>query len=292
MNKHHKIQWTLGVAAALCAAPAAWAITPPGTPPTFYCDADRPANADTVEAQLNTRAVSATDPDRGNQPRWEYASQTYSNPGSAAAPDPLATGLTWNFFTGHEIDRYLGFAPQPGRDFPSYPGLYVGHYPAAGTPQLLQFHTHYFRYRFDLAPTVDPATYQLTLPAGLFTAGLPNLRADDNVVGVYLNGKRIYGVSTLTSALVLGGGATADEQWKTGANELTFAVQNTSVGGAVWLGIQSAQQTTCNVRAVPVTPVTPTTPGNVTAVPTLGGAGLGLLGGLLGAAAVWRRRRK
>ena len=112
------------------------------------------------------------------------------------------------------------------------------------------------------------------------------------MVGVYLNGKRIYGVSTLTSALVLGGGATADEQWKTGANELTFAVQNTSVGGAVWLGIQSAQQTTCNVRAVPVTPVTPTTPGNVTAVPTLGGAGLGLLGGLLGAAAVWRRRRK
>lgn len=294
MSKHHKIQWTLGVAAALCAAPAAWAITPPGTPPTFYCDADRPANADTVEAQLNTRALggSATDADRGNQPRWEYASETLSNPSSQAAPDPLPAGMTWNFFTGHEIDRFLTIASQPGRDFPSYPGLYMGHYPAVGTPQLQQFHTHYFRYRFDLAPTVDPATYQLTLPARLFATGLPNLRADDIVVGVYLNGKRIYGVHTLTSALVLGGGATADEQWKTGANELTFAVQNTSVGGAVWLGIQSAQQTTCNVRAVPVTPVTPTTPGNVTAVPTLGGAGLGLLGGLLGAAAVWRRRRK
>lgn len=290
MNKPHKNPWALGVAAALCAAPAAWAITPPGTPPTFYCDADRPADADTVQAQLNTRALngSATDADRGNQPRWEYASQTLHHPGPEAAPDPLPAALTWSFFTGRELDRYRTVAPQPGRDYPSYPGLYVGHYPAAGTPQLEQFHTHYLRYRFNLAPTVDPATYQITLPAGLFAPGLTNLRADDNVVGVYLNGKRIYGVNALTSALVLGGGATADEQWKTGANELVFAVKNTSVGGAVWLGIQSAQQSVCNVRAVPVPPVTP---GNVTAVPTLGGAGLGLLGGLLGAAAVWRRRR-
>ena len=38
-----KTMVALGALTGLLAAAPATAITPPGTPPTFYCDADRPA---------------------------------------------------------------------------------------------------------------------------------------------------------------------------------------------------------------------------------------------------------
>ena len=111
MKKPRKIQCALGAFAALCAAPAAWAITPPGTPPTFYCDADRPANADTVEAQLNTRAVSASEADRGNQPRWEAAigASGFPNP----LPSTVPSNLTFGYLSGTEIANYVGGLSAP-----------------------------------------------------------------------------------------------------------------------------------------------------------------------------------
>ena len=70
----------LGALAGLFVAAPASAVKPPGTPPTFYCDANRPTDADTVENQLNTRAKddSPTDADRGNQPRWERATASFA----------------------------------------------------------------------------------------------------------------------------------------------------------------------------------------------------------------------
>ena len=127
------------------AAPAS-AITPSGTPPTFYCDANRPANADTVEAQLNTRAKngSAIDADRGNQPRWERATASFAL--QSTGSDPLPSTLTWAFFNGHEIDRYLTFSPPHA----NYPGIFIGSYLPAGQPQLPANHLYYMRYRFKL----------------------------------------------------------------------------------------------------------------------------------------------
>ena len=262
--------FVLGIVAGLLAA-SAGAVTPAGTPPTFYCDANRPAGADTVENQLNTRAKndSPTNPDRGNQPRWERVTTSFA--GLTPGPDPLPSSMSWAFFTGHEMDRYqiLGL-PQ----YLNYPGIYVGSYPPAAQPQLPANHLYYFRYRFKLDASVNPATYKLQLPAGA-------VRADDHVRGIYLNGKRIHD-SLPVGAITLGGGAMADEQWKAGENELAFAVYDTG-GGAVWLGVQSAVQSQCD--RIPIS--TAATP-----VPTLEGWSLGLLGGLLGGAAFWRRRKR
>ena len=262
----------LGALAGLFVAAPASAITPPGTPPTFYCDANRPANADTVENQLNTLAKnsSPTDPDRGNQPRWERVTTSFA--GVTPGPDPLPSSMSWAFFTGHEMDRYqtLGL-PQ----YLNYPGIYVGSYPPAAQPQLPANHLYYLRYRFKLDASVNPATYKLQLPAGA-------VRADDHVRGIYLNGKRMH-ASLPGGAITLGGGATADEQWKAGENELAFAVYDTG-GGAIWLGVQSATQSQCDRISTPAATATP--------VPTLEGWSLGLLGGLLGGAAAWRRRKK
>ena len=260
----------LGALAGLFVAAPASAITPPGTPPTFYCDANRPANADTVEAQLNTRAKngSATDADRGNQPRWERVTASFA--GVTPGPDPLPSAMSWAFFTGHELDRYTVNFPHP-HPYSSYPCIYVGSYPSSTLPAN---HLYYFRYRFKLDASVNPATYKLQLPAGA-------VRADDHVRGIYLNGKRMH-ASLPGGVITLGGGATVDEQWKTGENELAFAVYDTG-GGAVWLGVQSAVQSQCD--RIPIS--TAATP-----VPTLEGWSLAALGGLLGGAAAWRRRKK
>ena len=261
----------LGALAGLFVAAPASAITPPGTPPTFYCDANRPANADTVENQLNTLAKnsSPTDPDRGNQPRWERVTTSFA--GVTPGPDPLPSSMSWAFFTGHEIDRYTVNFPHP-HPYSSYPGIYVGSYPSSTLPAN---HLYYLRYRFKLDASVNPATYKLQLPAGA-------VRADDHVRGIYLNGKRIH-ASLPSGAITLGGGTTADEQWKAGENELAFAVYDTG-GGAIWLGVQSATQSQCDRISTPAATATP--------VPTLEGWSLGLLGGLLGGAAAWRRRKK
>ena len=265
----------LGALAGLFVAAPASAITPPGTPPTFYCDANRPANADTVEAQLNTRAKngSATDADRGNQPRWERATASFAL--QSTGSDPLPSTLTWAFFNGHVIDRYLTFSPPHA----NYPGIFIGSYLPAAQPQLPANHLYYMRYRFKLDATVNPATYQLQFPA--IGHGQTNLRADDRVVGVYLNGKRM--MVTPAGDFTLGGGAHVNEQWKTGENELAFAVYDTG-GGGMWLGVQSVTQSVCDWRPAPAAAATP--------VPTLEGWSLAALGGLLGGAAAWRRRKK
>ena len=261
----------LGALAGLFVAAPASAITPPGTPPTFYCNANRPADADTVENQLNTRAKDddPTDADRGNQPRWERATASFAF--QSTGSDPLPSTLTWAFFNGHELDRYTVNFPHP-HPYSFYPGIYVGSYPSSTLPPN---HLYYLRYRFKLDASVNPAPYKLQLPAGA-------VRADDHVRGIYLNGKRMH-ASLPGGAITLGGGATADEQWKAGENELAFAVYDTG-GGAVWLGVQSAVQSQCDRISTPAATATP--------VPTLEGWSLGLLGGLLGGAAAWRRRKK
>ena len=260
----------LGALAGLFVAAPASAVTPAGTPPTFYCDANRPTDADTVENQLNTRAKddSPTDADRGNQPRWERATASFAL--QSTGSDPLPSTLTWAFFNGHELDRYRVNFP-PSHPYSSYPGIYVGSYPPSTPPAN---HLYYLRYRFKLDASVNPATYKLQLPAG-------DVRADDHVRGIYLNGKRIH-ASLPSGAITLGGGATADEQWKAGENELAFAVYDDG-GGAIWLGVQSATQSQCD--RIPIS--TAATP-----VPTLEGWSLAALGGLLGGAAAWRRRKK
>ena len=52
----------------------------------------------------------------------------------------------------------------------------------------------------------------------------------------------------------------------------------------MWLGVQSVTQSVCNWRPAPAAAATP--------VPTLEGWSLAALGGLLGGAAAWRRRKK
>ena len=245
----------VAVAVLMCVASAAQAITPAGTPPTFYCSANRPVDADTVEAQLNTVAVSATD--RGNQPRWEYA--TPSSPGVSAGPDPLPTPAAgWVAFAGTELSGYFGGLSSTT----SLNG--IGFYPAqAGAVDNTM---RYFRYRFVLDPTVDPTTYVLSIPGYV---------ADDAVRGTYLNGKRV----STGAAATIGGGATPDLQWRTGQNELVIAVFDT-ISSATWMRISAAQQTVCDYRAAPA------------AVPTVSGIGLAMTGGMVVLLAGWLRRRR
>ena len=262
--------WALGALAGLILAAPAAAITPPGMPPTFYCDTDRPAGADRVETQLNTVSGDTTipnGPDRGNQPRWEWVKTGILSTTSA---DPLPGGMTWTPFNGHEMDRFW-----TGLHV-NWANWYVGSYPPAADPQLpTDGRTYYLRYRFRLAPTVDPATYKLRFAA---------LGADDRIVGVYLNGKRVTAPPPpIGMPLDLGGGAVPSEQWKSGANELAFAVHDTG-GGAMWLYVDNVTQLVCNWRPAPAAAATP--------VPTLHGWSLAALGGLLGGAAAWRRRKK
>lgn len=244
------------VAALASASFAAHAITPAGTPPTFFCDVNRPVDADTVEAQLNTRAVNATD--RLNQPRWEYA--TPPSPGVTAGPDPLpAPAGGWVYFTGTELSGYVGGLNS------SNSLARIGFYPVL--PGTVANTMRYFRYRFVLDATVDPATYVLSVPSVLI---------DDEVRGTYLNGALV----SPGLANSIGGGATANLQWRTGLNELTFAVFDGANPAATSLGVTVASQAVCNYRAAPVV-----------AVPTASTTTLVVMGGMLALLAGRRRRR-
>jgi hypothetical protein len=257
---NNKLMGRIGAAVAVAVQlNLAYAITPPGTPPTFYCDTNRPANADTVEAQLNTTAVSAAD--RGNQPRWEHAEP--SSPGVSVAPDPLpAPASGWVYFTGTEISGY----PDGLTDSRSVAS--VGFMPPQ--PGAVANTLRYFRYRFVLDATVDPTTYTISLGAAA---------ADDAVLGTYLNGKLV----AAGAATTLGGGATPDLQWRTGMNELTFAIFDT-VPTATYLVLPSASQAVCRYVAPAPSAMTP--------VPTTSPAGLALLAAVLAmGAAVGARRR-
>ena len=136
---------------------------------------DRAAGADKVETQLNTLSANiavVNGADRGNQPRREWVTTGVATPVLGA--DPLPGGMTWTPITGHEMDRYWQLIPTS-----TLANLRVGTYPTSPPPAN---RTYYFRYRFNLAPTVDPATCKLRIAA---------LTADDRVVGAYLNGKRL-----------------------------------------------------------------------------------------------------
>ena len=248
-HSHTRFALTLGAALGLYAAAPAWAITPPGTPPTFFCDANRPANADTVEAQFNTLAPTndVTAADRGNQPRWEWAAPA-SGVGLTAGPDPLPGGLSWTHFTGREMVGYLGIATRV-----DYPRTFIGFYPAqAGA---VSNTIRYFRYQFYLDASVDPTTYRLNLTGA---------RADDAFRGTYLNGTRV----SPALATTIGGGATP---FQPGLNELTFAIFDNGPS-ATWMGIQNVTQSGCNVLPpAPDTALTPPASVNTATPPTFSG---------------------
>ena len=248
-HNHTRFALTLGAALGLYAAAPAWAITPPGTPPTFFCDANRPANADTVEAQFNTLAPTndVTAADRGNQPRWEWAAPA-SGVGLTAGPDPLPGGLSWTHFTGREMVGYLGIATRV-----DYPRTFIGFYPAqAGA---VSNTIRYFRYQFYLDASVDPTTYRLNLTGA---------RADDAFRGTYLNGTRV----SPALATTIGGGATP---FQPGLNELTFAIFDNGPS-ATWMGIQNVTQSGCNVLPpAPDTALTPPASVNTATAPTFSG---------------------
>lgn len=221
----------------------AFAVTPAGTPPTFYCNANRPANADMVEALFDTKAVSASD--RSNQPRWEYAAPSF--PGIANGPDPLPAEITsWTYFTGLETASYgLGSAISLAR---------VGFYP--NQTGAVNNTMRYFRYRFNLDASVD---------ASKFTIKFATLAADDAIKGTYINGKRVSPSGPANTNL--GAGTTSDLQWKTGLNELSFAVLDT-INSATSLTVGSATHSCAVDVALTANPVitisqTPTYAGKV-----------------------------
>ena len=146
--------------------------------------------------------------------------------------------MSWTPFNGHEMDRYW-----TGLSL-NWANSYVGSYPPTTDPQLPADRTYYMRYRFNLAPTVDPATYQLRFAS---------LNADDHIVGIYLNGKRMAPPPPIATPLELGGGATPNEQWRMGANELAFAVRDNG-GGAMYLNVENVTQRVCNWRPAPPPP--------------------------------------
>lgn len=210
---------------------AAAAVKAQPAPPVFVCPTVSPAPAGTVNdvgTVLNTTAVSEAD--RGNQPRWEAAigASGFPNP----LPSTVPSNLTFGYLSGTEIANYVGGLSAPNSlaqvGFYPYPTGFVA--PA----------TMYFRYRFQLDPTVDPATYLLTLNG---------IWADDTVTAIYMNGVRWTGnatpalpttyANTAGSTATLGGGSTTAQQWKAGANEVTLLVYD-SGGAAVRLRVASS----------------------------------------------------
>lgn len=210
---------------------AAAAVKAQPAPPVFVCPTVSPAPAGTVNdvgTVLNTTAVSEAD--RGSQPRWEAAigASGFPNP----LPSTVPSNLTFGYLSGTEIANYVGGLSAPNSlaqvGFYPYPTGFVA--PA----------TMYFRYRFQLDPTVDPATYLLTLNG---------IWADDTVTAIYMNGVRWTGnatpalpttyANTAGSTATLGGGSTTAQQWKAGANEVTLLVYD-SGGEAVRLRVASS----------------------------------------------------
>lgn len=242
---------SLWVGIAAVAMSSAWAVTAPPSPPTFYCDQDRPAEADTVEAQFNTIRAS------GNQTRWEYGKpfSVGANTGDASVPASISS---WTSFTLSDLNVGAGVT-QPTVD------TAVGFQPQAGATAPT---VRYFRYRFNLAPTVDAASYQITLSG---------LLADDQIVGTYLNGVQVSGGAATT----VGGGSGAAMQWRPGANELAFAILDTDPA-ATHLTVQAAAQAVCTLRALPP----------AAAVPTLHPGALALLGVLISGIGLGLRRRR
>lgn len=230
--------------------------------PTFTCsnavDPSPTAGALKNPGQvLNTNATSIID--RGNQQRWAYAFDPAA-PGShtipqatAGATEEIPTSLTfagnavpatlsslpamaWQHFSGREVFAYSGgtvTSPQlgTGQSLAS-----VGFYTANPNGGASSNQTRFLRYQFYLAPEADAATYQLTL------AGVG---ADDQIAGYYING-----VLSGTNP-ALGGGASTDQQWKTGLNTLTVALFDT-IPSATRLVVGNATSSACILQTLAV----------------------------------------
>lgn len=207
---------------------------------------------------LNTNATSISD--RGNQQRWAYAFNPAA-PGShtipqatAGATEEIPTSLTfagnavpaalsslpamaWQHFSGREVFAYSGgtlASPQlgTGQSLSS-----VGFYLANPNGGAASNQTRFLRYQFYLAPEADAATYQLSLGG---------VGADDQIAGYYING-----VLSGTSP-ILGAGASADLQWKTGLNTLTVALYDT-IPSATRLIVGTATSSACILQTLAVT---------------------------------------
>lgn len=263
--------------------------------PTFTC-ANAPEPLATAGAlknpgqALNTNAVSIAD--RGNQQRWAYVYDP-ANPGSHTIPQAVAgsteqiptsytlagntpppdlgslSSMDWQYFSGREVFAYSGgtaTAPQlgTGQSLTS-----VGFYLSNPNGGAASNQTRFLQFQFYLAPEVDPSTYKLTLNA---------VSADDQILRYYLNG-----TAWQTAGTQLGGGAAADQQWRTGLNTLTVALFDT-ISSATRLVVGGATASDCaaDMRALGVTvsvqtPVitpeqTETFSGVATATPSSGGA--------------------
>lgn len=206
---------------------------------------------------LNTNAVSISD--RGNQQRWAYAFDPAA-PGSHTIPQATAgateeiptsftlpgnvvpaalsslPALAWQHFSGREVFAYNGgtaTSPQlgTGQSLGS-----VGFYTANPNGGAASNQTRFLRYQFYLAPEADAASYQLTLGG---------VGADDQIAGYYING-----VLSGTNP-VLGAGATADLQWKTGLNTLTIALFDT-IPSATRLVVGNASSSACILQTLAV----------------------------------------
>ncbi|MEG1281379.1 MAG: hypothetical protein RSD57_13115 [Comamonas sp.] len=252
----------LGAALAAGVITPAGAVTAPPGSPTFYCDANRPAEADTVEGQLNTLRLTPTTPTLDNQGRWEYGTPFSSGTYTGEANVP-ASITDWVYFDLDDLndDPVIGVTPETAVSA-------VGFQPQL--PGATDNMVRYFRYRFNLASTVDPSTYQLSLSG---------MTADDAIVGTYLNGVRVDS----GAASAVGGGATAELQWRSGANELAFAIYD-STATATHFTLGAATQAACNLLAVPPAAAKP--------VPGLTPAALGLLVAVLTGFGLIGRRRK
>ena len=269
--------------------------TSPLATPTFTC-ANAPEPVVTPGAlknpglALSTTATSVAD--RGNQQRWAYAFNP-ATPGSHTIPQAVAgsteqiprsytvagnvaptdlsslSAMAWQHFSGREVFAYSGgtaAAPQlaTGQSLGSV-GFYLSN-PNGGAPAN---QTRFFQFQFHLAPEVNPSTYRLTLNGAT---------ADDQVIKYYVNG-----VAWPTTAMPLGGGATPDQQWRTGLNTITVAIYDTNpsatrliVAGATSSDCAVDMQTLAVTVAVQNPVISPaqteTFTGVATATPGAGGA--------------------
>ena len=241
----------------LWGASMAWA-----APPTIDCNSD--LNLFNTGYDPKT---GKTLPTGARDPLWQATGPL--TPVSTAYPPPA--GVTW-------IAAYVGnLAPGSWRASPYGNAEWISG--EAGTSPNGDW---FYRYQFNLAPTVDASSFGLALSG----------QADNSVAEVYVNG---VAQSTKTTGLPQAGSLygyyfhngyqagyestmTLKQDWRTGLNTIDVLVQS----GAPYEGFLAFIRPTRTCRSVPA---------GVAAVPRLNQWALGLLGVLLGASALRRRSR-
>ena len=248
----------VAVAGLLWGATMAWA-----APPTIDCNSDMNLfNTGYDAATGGVLAPGTVDP------LWQTSG--WLSPARAAYPPPA--GVTW-------AAAYVGnLVPSAWRASPYANAEWITG--EAGTSPDGDW---FYRYQFNLAPTVDASTFGLTLSG----------QADNSVAEVYVNG---VAQSTKTTGLPQAGSLTGyyfhngyragyesqmtlNQDWRTGLNTIDVLVQS----AADFEGFLAFIRPTPTCRVAPA--------GSVAAVPTLNEWALGLLGVLLGASALRRRSR-